>query len=99
PKFFIFSNDLDWVRKNLINEFNAFNFITVEGNENDAAHIDLYLMSIAKHNIIANSSFSWWGAMLNKNENSITIAPEVWTNEGVSTRKLCQPNWRLVSVD
>ena len=89
-KFFIFSDDLDWCR----NEFSTEDgIIYVEGNKDIK---DLALMSICKNNIIANSSFSWWGAWLNKNENKIVIAPNVWfgpAKRGVITDDLYCKNW------
>lgn len=62
-KFFLFSNDPDWTREH----FKGENRILVEGSTEDTGYLDLYLMSKCKHNIIANSSFSWWGAWLNDN--------------------------------
>jgi hypothetical protein len=70
--YLIFSDDYDWCVKNL-------NFIKnktfIRGNTD---YDDLYLMSICKDNIIANSSFSWWGAWLNNNQNKIIISPKDW---------------------
>ena len=70
---FVFSDDLNWVKNNL--KFN-FTFEFVEGCENDFE--ELYLMSLCKHNIIANSSFAWWGAWLNKNPDKKVVAPSPW---------------------
>lgn len=72
PYFFIFSDDMDWVKKNL--DLN-YPFKIIEGNPE---YVDLYLMSKCKHNIIANSSFSWWGAWLNANPEKIVICPKNW---------------------
>jgi len=70
-KFLFFSDDVVWCE----NTFKGENFIFVNGNED---YIDMWLMSLCKNNIIANSSFSWWGAWLNKNKNKTVIAPKEW---------------------
>jgi Glycosyl transferase family 11 len=76
-EFFIFSNDMEWVKKNL--NYPNVNFI--DFNYGLDSYRDMQLMSMCKHNIIANSSFSWWGAWLNVNENKIVIGPRQWTNK------------------
>lgn len=76
PRFIVFSNDMKWCRRNFDNKY-----IYVDWNQGKDSYIDMYLMSKCKHNIIANSSFSWWGAWLNTHgEKSITIAPKKWLN-------------------
>lgn len=72
--YFVFSDDIDWVKKNL----KIPNVIYVESVEKRIPHEDIYLMSLCQHNIIANSSFSWWGAWLNKYVDKIVIAPKRW---------------------
>lgn len=72
PVFFIFSDDPGWVKKNLKLPYPT---IFVEGN---TALEDLVLISRCKHNIMANSSFSFWGAWLNVNPDKNVIAPEKW---------------------
>lgn len=71
PAFFIFSNDIDWCRNNLPLESATY----ITGNNGGNSYKDMHLMSLCKHNIIANSSFSWCGAWLNSNQNKIVIAP------------------------
>ena len=72
--FFIFSDDIDWAKNNL----KIKNSIFVNSEESRAPHEDIFLMSLCNHNIIANSSFSWWGAWLNQNKHKIVIAPNRW---------------------
>lgn len=74
PSFFIFSDDITWVKSNLkISEPVYY----VSGN-NLSSYTEMGLMSICQNNIIANSSFSWWAAWLNKNSEKTIIAPEFW---------------------
>ena len=74
--YFIFSNDAEWTKQN----FSGKNRVIVEGTTEDTGYLDMYLMSHCKHNIIANSSFSWWGAWLNDNPQKTVIAPSRWLN-------------------
>ena len=75
PVFFIFSDDIEWAKSNLQIPY-LCSFIS--GNNESNSYIDMQLMSFCKNNIIANSSFSWWGAWLNQNHNKIVIAPANW---------------------
>lgn len=77
PTYFIFSDDLIWARK----EFDGLARVYyVDIHEGQAPHLELDLMSKCTHNIIANSSFSWWGAFLNRNPEKIVIIPKRWLN-------------------
>lgn len=83
PVFFIFSDDLQWCKDNLEFETKTQIFY-ISGNDGNNSYIDMQLMSYCQHNIIANSSFSWWAAWLNENPNKIIIGPEKWTNDNNS---------------
>lgn len=75
-KFIFFSDDLDWVKENL-DIPNAI-YCNKDMFEHYEDWYDMYLMSKCRHNIIANSSFSWWGAWLNQNKGKIIVAPNRW---------------------
>jgi hypothetical protein len=89
-QFYVFSDDGAWVKDNLQLE----NATIVSGVYSKTHFEDLYLMSQCQHNIIANSSFSWWGAWLNNSPDKIVIAPKQWFNEGPKdTQDLYPSNW------
>jgi len=86
----VFSDDVEWCKK----EFGPSAYII----ENEPDYIDLYMMSKCKHNIIANSSFSWWGAWLNQNPGKTVIAPKRWFGDSASydKRDLVPEKWRII---
>lgn len=89
-KFFIFSNDINWCMNNLETENCDF----ISWNTGTNSYIDMQLMSNCKHNIIANSSFSWWAAWLNANPDKIVIGPQKWLNETkYDTSTLMPADW------
>jgi len=90
PLFCVFSDDISWVKENM--NFSS-PVIFIDPQEKDACE-ELYLMSQCKHNIIANSSFSWWGAWLNTNPSKTVIAPKKWlVNKEVNH---CPESWLLL---
>jgi len=76
-KFFVFSDDINWVKENL----ELSNATYVDWNHGEESYMDLKLMSSCKHNILSNSTFSLWGAWLNNNPEKEVIAPLKWHNE------------------
>lgn len=86
--FLIFSDDIDWCKQN----FKGDKFIFIE-NEKD--YIEICLMSKCVNNIISNSSFSWWGAWLNENNDKIVIGPSRWFGDAIqhNTGDILPENW------
>lgn len=79
PRFLVFTDDVKWVTE----QFNSYPNVMIfnrNGFDSYEDWYDMYLMTRCRGNIIANSSFSWWGAWLNSNYNKIVIAPKTWLN-------------------
>jgi hypothetical protein len=91
PHLFVFSDDQQWTRANL-GLAAAMTFVDV--NPQDRGYRDMSLMARCRHHIIANSSFSWWGAWLNPSREKIVVAPERWFSDTRNdTRDLIPPSW------
>ncbi len=85
-KILIFSDDIEWCKENL----RYHNMIFVEGLSDVE---DLWLMSMCDHNIIANSSFSWWGAWLNQNPKKKIVAPKLWLKDNKLAKEIVPDHW------
>lgn len=91
PYYFIFTDDHNWVKQNLKISSNHY---FIEGNFGKNSYRDMQLMSICKHHIIANSTFSWWGAWLATNPEKIVIAPKKWfRDKNISSKDIIPSNW------
>ena len=89
--FMFFSDDIDWCKETFTG-----NNIVFSNNRSDLQ--DLKQMSEAAHNIIANSTFSWWSAWLNKNKNQRVIAPQPWTNENTH-KDILPTRWETIAMN
>lgn len=84
--FFVVSNDVQWVKGWIpqlcrkVGGIEADRFVIVEGTTEDTGYLDMLLMSRCRHYILANSSFSWWGAYLNPSKEKLVIVPSIWFN-------------------
>lgn len=78
PHFYVFTDNKEWVREHLT----GFSYTLVEGNPSSGwgQHFDMQLMSLCRHNILSNSTYSWWAAWLNHHAQKQVIIPEVWFN-------------------
>lgn len=90
PHFFVFSDDIAWVKNNLNIDF-PHQYI--DHNQGAESYNDMRLMSLCKHHIIANSSFSWWGAWLNPQVNKIVVAPKRWFASQIDVQDLLPQDW------
>ncbi|MDP2246753.1 MAG: alpha-1,2-fucosyltransferase [Nitrosomonadales bacterium] len=90
PEFFIFSDDMAWVKGNFQLDFPSH---YIDHNNGEDSFNDMRLMSLCQHHIIANSSFSWWGAWLNPSLEKFVFAPQNWFANGTDTSDLIPANW------
>lgn len=93
PSFYIFSDDPAWVRENMKIEYPS---VYVDHNHGAESYNDMRLMSLCKHHIIANSSFSWWGAWLNPNPDKIVVAPRKWFANNNDVSDLFPSGWVML---
>jgi hypothetical protein len=94
PQFYIFSDNITWCRENL--SFLKAIYIDWNPCVGNNCYLDMQLMSLCRHNIIANSSYSWWGAWLNRNPAKVVIGPERWFNSDspkFDTRDIMPESW------
>lgn len=92
-RFYFFSDDMDWVKK----EVPVKEAVYVSGEIARSHYEDFYLMQCCRHNIIANSSFSWWAAWLGEHPDKTVIAPRRWFDQGPQdTQDLCPKDWILL---
>jgi hypothetical protein len=94
-KLLVFSDDIDWCKENIVGD----NVFYSEGNNN---YVDMCMMSMCEHNIIANSTFSWWGAYLNKNPRKIVVCPEDYvgrSSENFINKNYYPKDWMSLSLN
>jgi hypothetical protein len=96
---FFFSDDMDWVRthsQELLPDCSNFNVNYVECNDGETAHEDLRLMRTCDHHVVANSSFSWWGAWLDESKTKQIVAPNHWVHDSVDRLDIVPDRWTTV---
>ena len=93
--FWFFSNDIAWCRAKLSDLIPSEHFHIVDWNTGADSYKDMLLMSACRVSIIANSSFSWWGAYLSERSDSIVIAPRQWVNKSMPN-PIQRPDWILL---
>lgn len=94
PHYYVFTDDLAWAREN----FQGDEYTIISGNRGRDSYIDMYLMSQCKYNIIANSSFSWWGAWLNRNPDKQVLAPKKWFHNHEKEEIVCEDWIRIENI-
>ena len=94
PVFYVFSDDLLWVKTYLPLE----NVVYVDWNKGKDSWQDMWLMSLCRNHVICNSSFSWWGAWLDAHADKLVIAPERWFRHGEASF-ICPESWIRIPVN
>lgn len=95
--YVIFSDDIQWCKENLSELIGEREVVFVDWNKGEQSFRDIHLMTLCKHNIIANSSFSWWAAWLNQNENKVIVAPERFGMFEIKNDPICESWIRIKS--
>jgi len=88
-RYYMFSDDPQWVQAHILSGTDAIHV----SRQTSAAWVDLELMSACHHNVIGNSTFSWWGAYRNTNPNKIVVAPKKWRNDAIDTSSMLLSGW------
>jgi hypothetical protein len=98
PTFYVFSDDITFARESLPK---GYNVVFVDHNDEVSGHEDLRLMAACRHHIIANSTFSWWGAWLDPNPQKLVCTPKCWQNNALDLpdRDIVPPNWMRIAMD
>lgn len=95
PVYYLFSNDINWCKENISPLIKDSKAVYIDWNTGKDSYRDMQLMTYCKGLIIANSSFSWWGAFLNQREDKLIIAPRHWKNAKYDL-EIQMPEWTLV---
>lgn len=93
PVFYVFSDDIAWAKRNL----KGGRFVFVSHNRGANSYLDMYLMSLCKHFVIANSAFSWWPAWLAPNQDKVVVVPKPWVRES-DCPSIYLGNWQAIDV-
>lgn len=88
-RYYVFSDDVDWARENILTDADAV-YVSAMSS---AAWMDLELMRSCRHNVICNSTFSWWGAYRNRHPEKIVVCPRVWRNDGIDINDMILSGW------
>ena len=91
--FYVFSDDVEWARRHLPE---AYDLVFVDHNRAAHSAVDMHLMSLCRHHVVANSSFSWWGAWLAGHPQQVVLAPRRWFVAPIDDSDLVPPTWLRV---
>lgn len=95
PHFFFFTDDIEWVKNHINNMCNDGNY-TIIANYDVPQLSYIMLMSLCRHHIISNSTFSWWGTVLDSRKDGIVVSPQIWILG--SEKTLALDNWKKMEV-